>query len=119
MTEKELAEIEARASKATEGPWIVCLGSGSHLCTGIHSDAVNSHGNSIFIADFLTDRALKFNTAPDDHRPDMRFCCEARTDIPALCKALREAWAEIEEYENYEKQYDEMLLRINSGEGKE
>ncbi len=77
MTESELAEIEARASKASKGRWRFVQGDRgyrsyveAHLCVceAFHS---NKDANAAFIA-------------------------AARTDVPLLCQALREAWAEIE-----------------------
>lgn len=85
LTPEVLAEIEARANAATEGPWewtyhplqegMMALGSMSVdkdvlLCTGNDSEAwgeISEH--------------------------DAALLRHARTDIPALCRTLKAAWA--------------------------
>lgn len=74
-------KIKERESKATPGPWWIGLGSGFHLCTGVFA------GDGFWIADCLTDKMLDKQYAVEDHRPNMRFIAEARTDIPRLLEA--------------------------------
>jgi len=75
MKPEEIAEIEARAAKATAGPWI----NDAPSCVGKHY----SEGGKVTIA-----------TAPYDttqSKADAAFIAHARQDIPALISALREA----------------------------
>lgn len=69
MTPAQLSEIEARAKKATPGPWLSAM-----LCIEID----DGRGSS-FVR---------------NHYADGHFACSARSDVPALCAALREAWRE-------------------------
>lgn len=77
MTDEELKAIEERAAVATPGPW-----------TNTFVNDLLHYGN--VIGDVPTKTVLaevayyKENDAP--------FIAHAREDIPALCKALREAW---------------------------
>ena len=86
MTEQELEAISARAAAATPGPWLMEY------------------------ADGADDRPLVWVTTPDDdaefsigqvhyvtHQTqyDGQFIADARTDVPALVAALREANAKI------------------------
>lgn len=86
MTEKELAEIEARAEAATEGPWYSpdatwrvynrrCLG----VCKMTNDDEYYRKVDSLFIQG-------------------------ARQDIPTLCAELRKAWERIKELETRQQE---------------
>ena len=89
MTPDDLARIEARAAAATEGPWVVET-----------PESVYGHDGGPDWADlrWVSDRA----TVADDDPPwlgpvataDAEFIAHARTDVPALVAALREAWQE-------------------------
>lgn len=80
IDEKTLQEIEARANAASEGPWnVVRDGLGSDCdVRGIKHDHAGP-----FDEDNLNRRCSA-----------CQFIAHARTDIPALIAALREAWRE-------------------------
>lgn len=84
MTEGELKAIEERAEKATPGPWVY-TNSHNWLCYSICAFDHAKHGPGKRILDI-----------PIENTNDMDFIIYFHTYIPALCKALREAWAEIE-----------------------
>lgn len=105
ITPDNLPEIEARANAATEGPWSMYWereGVGS-LVAG----EVKHTNNGLRVADWLAEfdaESLDGDTAKAEN--DGEFVAHARTDIPALCEALREAWAENRAIHNY---YENML----------
>lgn len=92
LTDAELDDMEKRLSLITPGRWHSCLGSGEHMMTGISAEQPNGH--STFVADCLTERALKDGTAPADHRPNMRFIGNAPDDMRALLAEVRRLRAE-------------------------
>ena len=82
MSDEELDAIEARAAKASEGPWR--MGTGWEQCTpGLY---ISDYGGSIVYAE-------------GDHPPgdlneplvldDATFIAAARTDIPRLCEEVK------------------------------
>lgn len=74
MTNTELEAIEARAAKATPGPWVLCLTDiPARYCIAKHEGR---------------------DVGGIDSRADIEFCVFARSDVPELCASLREAWAE-------------------------
>ena len=77
MTEKEIKAIEARALAATPGPWSPCD-------SGETGEPVNDN----------------FAISWEGERADVVFIAAARTDVPALIAALREANAKIAAYES-------------------
>jgi hypothetical protein len=68
MTDDDLQAIEQRAEKATAGPWEQLSGKYMCLDQGLHPQ-----------------RFVSFTQA------DEEFVLAARTDVPRLCAALREA----------------------------
>lgn len=79
MDEARLVEIEARANAATEGPWY----QGSEAPQAVVLEAYD--------ADDMVVLWLDESNAPE---ADAAFIAHARTDVPALIAALRQAWAE-------------------------
>lgn len=82
ITEARLAEIEARAKAATPGPWCTW----PNYPTLVREDT--SSGWCVF-------SGIHKRTKPESIT-NASFAAAARTDIPDLASALREAWAEIE-----------------------
>lgn len=69
MTEKDLADIEARAAAATSGPW-----------------------TSEYHHQWFLDRGAHLDGIPfDAFANDAEFCAAAREDVPRLCAELRRA----------------------------
>jgi hypothetical protein len=79
MTLERLEEIEARAEQATPVPWIKLYAIGQ-LCS------VESASGNVAVA---------------MSNEDCAFVISARTDVPALCRALREAWEVLAEWDEY------------------
>lgn len=79
MSPEQLEEIEKRAEKATPGPWQL----GSRLVGSVQWGA-------------LFDEKSNLVALINNGKTDEAFIVASRTDIPALCKALREAWARSE-----------------------
>ena len=92
MTEQELEAISARAAAATPGPWLMEYADGA--------DSIDLFGSEPIV----------FVTTPDDDaefcigkvhyvthqtQHDGQFIADARTDVPALVAALREAQSTI------------------------
>lgn len=77
-----LAEIEARASAATPGPW-VCRSE-----DGYDYDVIDPSGRRVF-----SDGSAcgEYGADIDLDGPDAAFIMAARTDVPRLVAALREA----------------------------
>lgn len=82
LTEAELNAIEARAAAATEGPW-----------EKDRWDGTLGRG-SLSVPSKLRVLVTRFNYG-NAGSPDLEFIAAARTDVPRLVKALREARAEI------------------------
>lgn len=83
MTEQELAEIEARATKATIGPWIYFGEPEDNVFWGEIRSAADD-GGFAHIAD---------TPELDERGNDFEFMAHAREDVPALCRTIRELWA--------------------------
>lgn len=83
MTEAELAAIEARANAATLGPW-----DNGYV-------PIDHEGQAVW---------------PWYEKADMDFAYAARTDVPALCAALRAALAE---NTRVEKELNELKLHMS------
>jgi hypothetical protein len=88
MNEKRLKEIEARAEAAMPGPWVYdTLG-----CPGIEQRTVRPGGTEC--------RQIVLQNEEAEWSPrheDMWFIAHARTDIPDLIAAVREAVGLLEE----------------------
>ena len=72
LSESGVAEIEARASAATPGPWQ------ARFIYRVFQSARRVPDNL-------------FGTHPEQDWPDSNFIANARADIPALCCSLRQA----------------------------
>jgi hypothetical protein len=98
MDAKQLAEIEARAKAATEGPWRDFDGL-------LWLPAAQREGYE--------------TTYGNPKGADATFCAHARQDIPALTAALRLAWARIEQHKMIFEDYEEALMRGQDGKAPE
>ena len=78
--ETMVAEIEARAAKATPGPW---------LDTRYHDDEFGPH-----IEDDTERKIAIVQLDCPEHDDNARFIERARVDVPKLCAMWREAIAE-------------------------
>lgn len=87
MTPADLAAIEARANAATAPPW------SCKRYEGMDDDTL---------------------VRPEMTFADWRFCAAARTDIPALIAALREAWT-WQSMENAPMDERNVLLALSYG----
>ena len=91
MDGARLAEIEARATAATPGPWtterpgVVADGQAKGMRSGV---TIAQPSPSLEDRVFGTPSGGQFPSA------DQHLIAAARTDIPDLCAALRQAWAE-------------------------
>lgn len=80
-----LAEIQARAEKATDGPWLV----------GEEVDGVRAGRRTVIFADgalAVRRRVVTVDQTRPHHEPaerNIEFIAHARTDVPALVAALR------------------------------
>ena len=92
MDEKRLTEIEELASKATPGPWEV--GAYNHIST----TWIRSHGEIIAQCLVPSIGATAWQERVTMAEANATFAAHARTDIPALCAALRQAWRERDEH---------------------
>jgi hypothetical protein len=89
-----IAEIEARADAATKGPWQAYLGrSIDQLTDGGHGYPMNVYSDSATIV-----AQGEWESLPPgfQHENDALFCAAARSDVPALCAALKVACEAIE-----------------------
>ena len=90
MTEKELSDLERRAEKASPGPWTCGVNLElTHLCD---SDKRRLWTGTMTLGIFNSQWVSR-----EQNEANADFAGEARTDIPALCSALREAWAKLAE----------------------
>lgn len=76
----ELAEVEARAEAATEGPWT--------------AEYSGETGNCVLPPGYESTREYVARTQLYLAVSDAVFIAAARTDVPRLAEALRSAWAE-------------------------
>lgn len=88
MTTNPLDEIQARADKATEGPWEVSAFDSGHSRFEMNVSVITQPGDSICDMDGLTRSANEFEAA-DDGYADAVFIARAREDVPKLVAALR------------------------------
>lgn len=86
-TKQLVEEAEARAKKATEGPWRTCGASEDRCqCGMIWSIPLDGVVLSGIAHDEMTNSFFSHNQMCDN----VSFAAHARTDIPALCSAVRE-----------------------------
>jgi hypothetical protein len=89
-TKQLVEEAEARAEKATEGPWNACLG-------GVMTDQEEG-------------------VCATKNGADSAFIAYARTAMPALCSAIREqdkrAWHAEQERDAYDKRIAELEAQL-------
>lgn len=92
ITDSELTAIEERAAKATEGPWKFEPGSftkgSAHVLHAATGEGEHWTKRTIAISHFFYAGDV----------PDWSFIAHARTDVPRLCRAVREAREEIVKY---------------------
>jgi hypothetical protein len=86
MTNEQLAEIEARAAKAAEGPWGVWNGTDLFPIDDVKGEKQ--------IADCDVGEMAEDVDYLKDQRANSEFIARSREDIPKLCAALRAARAE-------------------------
>ncbi len=91
VTPERLAEIEGLAAATTPGPWTTEK-------PGVAQDGP-AKGMRLGVTIAQTSPSLSnrvFANPPGGQFPstDQRFIAAARTDVPDLCAALRQAWAE-------------------------
>jgi hypothetical protein len=82
MTEKELAEIEARANAATVGPWDYCRGAHGQgcCCGGVHSIPADFP-----VSTTDTDSPEEgISSTLERKQNDALFIAQARPEVPAL-----------------------------------
>ena len=92
MTEQELEAITARAEAATPGPWLMEYADGA--------DSIDLFGSEpiVFVVTPYDDAEFcigKVHYVTHQTQYDGQFIADARTDVPALVAALREALAKI------------------------
>jgi len=110
MTDEQLAEIEARAAKATPGPW--------H-----HDDLQTVQGGTIaqqHLAVNVVDPRDEYGISPQGHC-DADFIAHARQDIPALIAEVRSMRRAIASWKQEEQAWAEerkaMAARIEFWRG--
>lgn len=86
-TDQRLAEIEARAEAATEGPW---------YDENVSEKDVRPTGWSINIGGSWDMVLGDYGNREPNHEDDARFIAHARTDIPYLLAKVRELRGENE-----------------------
>lgn len=96
MTEEDLRQIEERANAATPGPWRVLKEERDHFIDTVCCKTPIVREDVTFIE-------------------DAEFIAHARTDIPALITALREAWDVCTVYERF---YRETRNRAEAAEAR-
>lgn len=87
LTPEQLAAIEARAAKATPGPW----GADATYPGGVYCDDATGS----LVARVSGDGFEYVPRAESEWQANAAFIAAAREDIPALAAALRRAWEEI------------------------
>ncbi len=87
LTEEALREIEARAEAATRGPWKPDV--------GIYGDPDGDEDLGYARTPMIKrERGEGYESFKARLAPNAAFLASARTDVPLLVKALREAWDE-------------------------
>ena len=99
MTDLDLDAIEARADAATDGPWVVKHEPAWEADNVQHPDVITV-GAQMWEGDdepmTVCLVSTDYEDDPVDVLLDAEFIAHARTDVPALVAALREARAEVE-----------------------
>lgn len=99
MTDLDLAAIEARANGAGDEPWIV-VHEPAWEADGVQHPDVIKVGAPLYVGDdepvTICLVSTDYEDDPVDVLGDAEFIAHARTDVPALVAALREARAEVE-----------------------
>lgn len=93
LTDAELAEIEARAAAATEGPWQTRWAGQQFYVFGLHDDETEyvaewTYAVRTWEPEATADRAECMTS-------DAEFIAAARTDVPRLVASLRSAREEL------------------------
>lgn len=106
LNQEQVAEIEARANAATEGPWESDNEQDSEHRFQYYM-VLDAESRTIF--DTLNSSIGEIHEEADEDgvyrwdevaRRNIAFAAHARADIPALCRTLRAAWARVVELEN-------------------
>ena len=99
MTDLDLDAIEARADAATDGPWVVKHEPAWEADNVQHPDVITV-GAQMWEGDdepmTVCLVSTDYEDDPVDVLLDAEFIAHARTDVPALVAALREARAKVE-----------------------
>ena len=99
VTDLDLDAIEARANAASDGPWIVVHEPAWEADDVQHPDVIKV-GAPLYVGDdepfTVCLVSTDYEDDPVDVLGDAEFIAHARTDVPALVAALREARAEVE-----------------------
>jgi hypothetical protein len=111
-TPNSIEDIEKRLKNRTQGKWMICLGSGMNLATGVKCEDPQT-GESMFIADFLSDRILNESEISYDHRDNMNFVANAPEDIEFLLGELYASWNKIAKLEEYRNACEDQIHRLN------
>ena len=90
LDEQALAEIEARAEAATEGPWEIQPSTLPPYSVGVICQ-YESH-DCLFVPDSAGAMIDSVEMIAN-----LTFASHARTDVPALCQTVRAAWARLAE----------------------
>ena len=117
MNDERLKQIEERASKATPGPWQACrdhdcYGGGHEIELELAREARANDDNPTVWMPWHVPRALALSSSYGElmRREEAEFIANARTDVPELCAALREAWKSYEEMRHsWYKAHEERL----------
>lgn len=110
VTPAQVAEWEALAAKATPEPWMP--GKAEDDERGYVRRVIGANGRVILWLESGIDGTVETSEA------DVDFICDARTAVPALCAALREAWQEIEQYRKVLADNERMLFALGPPKGK-
>ena len=99
VTDLDLDAIEARANAASDGPWIVVHEPAWEADDVQHPDVIKV-GAPLYVGDdepfTVCLVSTDYEDDPVDVLGDAEFIAHARTDVPALVAALREARAKVE-----------------------
>ena len=99
MTPEQIEQIEARAAKARKGPWDKLSPDDTRINSELHEIAIT-------LGDYVADW--------EQMERDAAFIRASRTDIPALCAALREAQERVDRMRSAILDYNENLRTAHS-----
>lgn len=102
-TKQLVEDAEARAEKATKGPWIDTRYHDDELCSHVASTAGDGEREVAFCA---------LGVVEHDHNG--RFIARARTDVPALCSAVREQDKRARHAEEERDAFDKRIVEMEA-----